>query len=510
MSDYRPRGQNIVVGVDVASYATGGAGTEASPWTGWDTAITWSEFTRYRFRSGYYSYATSPNFLQSGIELVGEPGTYLVHTGTGNGFVMDAGASSVWIQNVRVENICVLGKVRDITGLINYTNGSATITGNGTAFTTELAVGYAITVNGGASTAQSYIVTAIGSDTSLTVDRAAVGTATFAAATYTRTQHGFYLRGIRNGAFDRLSCKDVAQAALWTEACVTNSLRLFRTTYHEPEMGAQFLCRPQYGIVTTASAARPGDWSTTWHIEEPVIEGTQTYGIWFKSNSYGNTVINGTSEANLGIGMQIDGPSNTIIGIDLEQNTGNDCVVNSNRNAFLNLYSDGTTIVTGSVGSNSFFGGKLQNFTIQSGSYLNRMVGISVAGTYTDSGNATLYLPVSGTDLRSRVGINRRLTTEASGATVGADCKITERIKVGVSTTHTMSAPSNPTDGDVLEYVFNNNSGSSQTLTWNSIFASTTEHALPTSIATGKAVYVQVEYSSFWTKWHCVNVSTLP
>jgi hypothetical protein len=66
------------------------------------------------------------------------------------------------------------------------------------------------------------------------------------------------------------------------------------------------------------------------------------------------------------------------------------------------------------------------------------------------------------------------------------------------------------TNGDRLGYVFNNNSGSSQTLAWNAAFGGTTEHALPTTIATGKAIYATFEYSSYWSKWHCVNVSTVP
>src|SRR3972149_4937166 len=41
--------------VDVAAWATGGTGTYADPWTGWDTAITWSGGRRYVFRAGFFS-----------------------------------------------------------------------------------------------------------------------------------------------------------------------------------------------------------------------------------------------------------------------------------------------------------------------------------------------------------------------------------------------------------------------------------------------------------------------
>lgn len=495
--------------VFVSDYATSGNGTSSNPWIGWDTAITWQGFTKYRFNSGYYQYNTSPNFLFSGIELIGEPGTYIVHAGTGDGFVMDAGSTvgGLWIQNVKVENICVLGKVRSVTGSVNYSNGSPTITGNGTAFTTELAVGDSLTFGGGASTAQSYIISSISSNTSLTINRNAVGTATFSPATYTKTQNGFYLRGVRNGLFDRLSCKDVAKSGIWTEACVTNSLRMFRVTFHEPTQYAEFLCRPQYGIVFSGRGA---DWSTTWNVEEPVIEGTQIYGIWLKSDTYGNSIINGTSEENKGIGIQIDGPHNTIIGTDTEGNGGDDCVINSTRNLLLNFFSTGTVTITGSVGSNFLIGGYYQTLVVQSGSYLNRLFGATINGSITDSGNSTIFLPVSGSDLRSRTGINRRMSSSPASGTISADCKLAERIEVSMSGTCTISAPSNPTNGDILEYVFHNNSGSSQTFSWNSIFVSTSEHSLPTSLSTGKTTYVQCQYSSFWSKWHVINVSTVP
>lgn len=54
-----------------------------------------------------------------------------------------------------------------LTGTVAKTNGSATLTGTGTAFTTELSVGMVISVPGGAT--ERAIVSAIASDTSLTV-----------------------------------------------------------------------------------------------------------------------------------------------------------------------------------------------------------------------------------------------------------------------------------------------------------------------------------------------------
>jgi hypothetical protein len=79
--------------VDVTSYATGGTGTSADPWTGWDTAITWAARTSYVFGDGYYAYATSPNFAFTWLELRTTKATVLQHTGTGYALLLDGGAA---------------------------------------------------------------------------------------------------------------------------------------------------------------------------------------------------------------------------------------------------------------------------------------------------------------------------------------------------------------------------------------------------------------------------------
>jgi hypothetical protein len=63
----------------------------------------------------------------------------------------------------------------NLTGSVAKTNGSATLTGTGTSFTTELSVGQIINVPGTAT--ERRVVTAIASNTSLTVNRAFANTA---------------------------------------------------------------------------------------------------------------------------------------------------------------------------------------------------------------------------------------------------------------------------------------------------------------------------------------------
>lgn len=109
-------------GINVSLAATGGSGTAASPWTGWDTAITWSAETQYDFPSGVYAYSSSPNFLKTGIALKGEAGAVLKFTGSGNAVVFDnpGGGSPAylnWTQNVRFENFIIQGNANATNGL---------------------------------------------------------------------------------------------------------------------------------------------------------------------------------------------------------------------------------------------------------------------------------------------------------------------------------------------------------------------------------------------------------
>lgn len=108
--------------VDVASRATSGVGTEASPWRGWETTTAWIAETEYFFRSGYYAYNVSPNFLKTGIALKGEAGTVLQFNGTGNAVVFDnpGGVSPIyrnWTMNVRMENFIIQGNPNATNGL---------------------------------------------------------------------------------------------------------------------------------------------------------------------------------------------------------------------------------------------------------------------------------------------------------------------------------------------------------------------------------------------------------
>jgi hypothetical protein len=108
--------------IDVSQLAIAGMGTVASPWTGWDTAVTWVGEQEYYFPGGIYCYSVSPNFLKTGIALRGEAGTVLKHTGSGNAVVFDnpGGQTPInknWTMNVRMENFIIQGNSATTNGL---------------------------------------------------------------------------------------------------------------------------------------------------------------------------------------------------------------------------------------------------------------------------------------------------------------------------------------------------------------------------------------------------------
>ena len=74
--------------VDIARFALGGNGTSGSPWTGWDTNITW-QAAPYYARSGFYSATASPlGWVTPGLSIRGDGSdfTQFTFTQAGDGF----------------------------------------------------------------------------------------------------------------------------------------------------------------------------------------------------------------------------------------------------------------------------------------------------------------------------------------------------------------------------------------------------------------------------------------
>lgn len=488
--------------VPVSLFATGGLGTSASPWTGWDTAITWSARTEYFFRSGWYSYATSPNFLKEDIAIVGEAGTYLKHTGTGAAFKMDSGAAgSLWVHRVRVENFTIVGNYFTLTGTASASSGGTAVVGSGTSFTTQLAVGDSISFGSGMTT-ETRIITNIADNTHLTVGTNwAVTWSAGSAIKGGKSTYGLDLIGVRNGTFRNISVKDVGVAALRTTNLVTNTFEDFVYTYHEPTQSTGFNVRAQYGVLQTSD-------TTTSTFSELVIEGAQLIGIWFQTGCYGNTVVNGTSEGNPGKGAVIDSELNTIINTDFEANDDTDIVINQSRNTLDNVVAAGDTLIALGQAS-KIIGGNFGNLTITAD--FTHLIGALVTGTFTDTSGTppttfrfgNQYTLGGGFQYDSYLGnvLPRALSLSSSSNHVATDSKLASAFYVPVLENTTLDNPTNPTNGQTCSWVFEGGGSGPYTIGFGSAFEPSYGETLPTVIDTSQHFILVATYSSALGKW---------
>lgn len=326
------------------------------------------------------------------------------------------------------------------------------------------------------------------------------------------TRHGLYLRGVRNGSFNNLSVKDVSQAGLWSEACVTNILSNFRVTYHEPTQFYGWAVRPQYGIVT---AGRGADWSTTWTIINPVIENVASIGIWFKADSYGNTVINGTSEANLGKGVCVEGNYNTFTNTDVEANftTGIDFDVRGSYNNLTNVFSQQLVSVTGS--HNIITGGRIYNLTIAPGNggaaYYNILQGPKVQGTFTDTGNHTIYYGLSGGNLISQLGMvmPQSFYPSIQNAILNTDAHLAEFFSTFVGQNFMLANPTNAVDGQKITWKFTTNGPTAYIITYGNKFRGKSGVFPSMSFIPGAGSwwYLTARYNAAQQTWDIIDYS---
>jgi len=70
---------------------------------------------------GTYSYRVSPNWAVAGLDLTGERGTILEHTGTGVAFNMDCGATGAVIDGLVISNLIIKGNAATTDGV--YSRG---------------------------------------------------------------------------------------------------------------------------------------------------------------------------------------------------------------------------------------------------------------------------------------------------------------------------------------------------------------------------------------------------
>jgi len=491
---------NADEGVDVASFATGGDGTSGDPWTGMFGAITFQDYTTYRYRKGHYAYTTSPNFLKTDIAHRGEAGVFFHHTGTGDAFILDSEDPGVlWIHRARIENITVLGSVAQLSGTATGAVNTDQVVGTGTSFTTQIAIGQAIAFDSGSGNNETRLVTAIADNTHLTVDGNWT-TNKSGTVKVGKTRHGIFMSGVRNAILKNITVHDVANCVLYAEWCVTNYAGLLVSSYHDPTQSTEFQIRSQFGIKLDQN-------TTTFTFVEPVIEGTQAIGIHTLNGSYGNSFLNGTSEGNKGKGAVFASVGNTIINTDFEANEGLDVEVLQSRNTFINAVIEQSITITAGQG-NRIQGGVIGSL-VTDGDY-TVLDGVEVLGTITGATLATLInLPYVNTldgSLRPDVRIGNVLDWVkdlTAGATISTNARL-GRLQYFLSNQNfTLANPTNGVNGQVITWRITQ--GASHTITYGNKFRITSAKEFPAMpTVAGEVLYITARYHSTDDKWDIV------
>jgi hypothetical protein len=103
--------------VNVIDYISGGSGTDADPYVGWDTAITWAEYTEYYFPKGVFQHSVSLSLAYPGIVLRGSgSGTVLKFTGTSVCVRFDRSGLS-GVNGIIMENFLIKGNPNATYGI---------------------------------------------------------------------------------------------------------------------------------------------------------------------------------------------------------------------------------------------------------------------------------------------------------------------------------------------------------------------------------------------------------
>lgn len=100
--------------ISALDLVTGGAGTTASPWTGWDANIDWTaNGFEYSFPKGYFAFSTPIIVLGQSISIMGLGGSWganIKFTGTGIAF-------TILGEAFQMENVLLTGNVSATDGL---------------------------------------------------------------------------------------------------------------------------------------------------------------------------------------------------------------------------------------------------------------------------------------------------------------------------------------------------------------------------------------------------------
>jgi len=103
----------------VSDCATGGTGTEADPWTGWNNAgkCTWAARTHYHAPAGWYAYSSALALGFHHLHFTGDGEGVTVLKFTGAGPAVTVASNTEELIGVRLENFDVVGNAAATNGL---------------------------------------------------------------------------------------------------------------------------------------------------------------------------------------------------------------------------------------------------------------------------------------------------------------------------------------------------------------------------------------------------------
>lgn len=368
--------------VNVQDFVTAGAGTVASPFTGWDgvfaanliagqgvdTGFNVSGNTEYWFSGvpstgrAYYSYSTplvinSPHGTEyRGSRLVGHGDITLQFTGIGKAVSVTADNSGALssVYNFGMENLRIRGNQNCTDAL--------------------------------------------------------------------------YVMGVHHSTFRNIRLAECTGAGLRVAFSVCSVYD--NIVYSKNEAG--FTTNPSAGIVLQADPYSANATTANTFIN-PIIEGIVGTGISLVAAN-GNKFIGGTAEGTTGVGVNIAAlcERNSFIGIDLESNSGGDIVDSGIETAWINCVGlsspeagDGAGVKSmhlTSGKSQTIIGGDYQNVTIDVGNTAASFLGtiynrLGGAGFFTNNSVTTYYQNVTDyTNAGVKAGVGLVTITDGSGA----------------------------------------------------------------------------------------------
>lgn len=251
--------------------------------------------------------------------------------------------------------------------------------------------------------------------------------------------------------------------------------------------------------------------------------------IWNPTDSTadnGTTVIqpysvSGNGRWNLLIAQNLAPGSSALAGLGqgVRATTGGDTITSADR-GFLILNSGGGTVTlptTASVGDGfivaimNFSSSLSTTLATAGGNGIYRPYGINIATSETLLPYESITLMADG-GVWLIVGGAGRLTQAnalvpvvfalTDAATINTDAARGNKFTVTIAASRTMAAPTNPSDGQTIEYIITQGGTGSNTITWDPAFHAGTTVDFPTlSTAVGKRDRITFEYTSATQQW---------